>query len=62
MLAMAIPVSILLLAIALDLALGDPSPNYPEKMAFKLHPAVLMGKLTRRLEPHFKDQNQKWLS
>lgn len=59
MLAMAISVSILLLAIVLDLAVGDPSPNYPEKMAFKLHPAVLMGKLTRRLEPHFKDPKPK---
>ncbi|MEM3378842.1 MAG: cobalamin biosynthesis protein [Candidatus Bathyarchaeia archaeon] len=59
MFAVAIAASILLLAIALDLLLGDPSPNYPEKITFKLHPAVLMGRLTKKLEPHFKDSNPK---
>lgn len=54
-----IAVSVLILAIALDLFLGDPSPNYPEKTAFKLHPTVLMGKLTKALEPHFKNPNPK---
>jgi adenosylcobinamide-phosphate synthase len=47
-------VAVLVLAIILDLFLGDPSPNYPEKTAFKLHPTVLMGKFTKLLEPHFK--------
>ncbi len=54
-----IAVSVLMLAIALDLLLGDPSPNYPEKKAFKLHPTVLMGKLTKALEPHFKNPDPK---
>jgi adenosylcobinamide-phosphate synthase len=54
-----IAVSVLILAIALDLLLGDPSPNNPEKNAFKLHPTVLMGKLTKALEPHFKNPNPK---
>jgi adenosylcobinamide-phosphate synthase len=54
-----IAVSVLILAIALDLLLGDPSPNYPEKTAFKLHPTVLMGKLTKALEPHFKNADPK---
>jgi adenosylcobinamide-phosphate synthase len=58
-LAVLIAVTVLVLAIALDLLLGDPSPNNPEKTAFKLHPAVLMGKLTRSLEPHFKNPNPK---
>lgn len=49
----------LVLAIGLDLLLGDPSPNNPEKIAFKLHPAVLMGKLTRALEPHLKSPDPK---
>jgi len=49
-----VTVVVLVLAIGLDLFLGDPSPNKPEKTAFKLHPAVLMGKLTRALEPHLK--------
>lgn len=47
------------MAIGLDLLLGDPSPNNPEKIAFKLHPAVLMGKLTRALEPHLKSPDPK---
>jgi adenosylcobinamide-phosphate synthase len=50
---------VLVLAIVLDLLLGDPSPNNPEKIAFKLHPAVLMGKLTRALEPHLKSPDPK---
>lgn len=51
---MLLAVVVLVLAIVLDLVLGDPSPNYPEKTAFKLHPTVLMGKFTKMLEPHFK--------
>jgi adenosylcobinamide-phosphate synthase len=47
-------VAVLVSAIILDLILGDPSPNYPEKTSFKLHPTVLMGKFTKALEPHFK--------
>jgi adenosylcobinamide-phosphate synthase len=47
-------IAVLVLAILLDLVLGDPSPNYPEKNVFKLHPTVLMGKFTKALEPHFK--------
>jgi adenosylcobinamide-phosphate synthase len=54
-----VAVVVLVLAILLDLFIGDPSPNYPEKTAFKLHPAVLMGKLTRALEPHLKSPNPK---
>jgi adenosylcobinamide-phosphate synthase len=54
-----IAVTVLILAIALDLLLGDPSPNNPEKIAFKLHPTVLMGKFTKVLEPHFKSPNPK---
>jgi adenosylcobinamide-phosphate synthase len=52
-------ISVLVLAILLDLILGDPSPNNPEKYTFKLHPTVLMGKLTKALEPHFKSPNPK---
>jgi len=54
-----VAVVVLVLAIVLDLFLGDPSPNNPEKTAFKLHPAVLMGKLTKALEPHLKNPNPK---
>jgi adenosylcobinamide-phosphate synthase len=54
-----IAVVVLILAIILDLILGDPSPNNPEKNVFKLHPAVLMGRFTKALEPHFKSPNPK---
>jgi adenosylcobinamide-phosphate synthase len=49
----------MVLAIVLDLVLGDPSPNYPDKWVFKLHPTVLMGKFTKKIEPHFKSKNSK---
>ena len=49
----------LILAILLDLVLGDPSPNYPNKRAFKLHPTVLMGKFTKKIEPYFKNPDPK---
>src|ERR1035437_9846261 len=49
----------LVLAILLDLALGDPSPNYPDKLFFKLHPTVLMGKFTRKIELYFKNPDPK---
>lgn len=55
----AVSVSVLILAIAADLFLGDPSPNRPWKTTYKLHPTVLMGKLTKALEPHLKNSNPK---
>ena len=54
-----IAIVILVLAIFLDLVLGDPSPNNPEKLVFKLHPTVLMGNLTKKIEPYFKNSNAK---
>ncbi len=54
-----VAISILVLAILLDLVLGDPSPNYPEKWIFKLHPTVLMGKFTKKIEPYFKNPDAK---
>jgi adenosylcobinamide-phosphate synthase len=50
-----IAVCTLALAIVIDLLLSDPSPNYPWKTQYKLHPTVWMGKLTKVLEPHFKN-------
>ena len=46
-----IAIIMLVLALVLDLVLGDPSPNYPDKWVFKLHPTVLMGKFTKKIEP-----------
>jgi adenosylcobinamide-phosphate synthase len=54
-----VAVSVLVLALVLDLIFGDPSPNYPERLQFKLHPTVWMGKLTSALKPHFKNPNPK---
>ncbi len=48
----------------LDLFLGDPSPNKPDRLVFKLHPTVLMGNFTKKIEPHFKNpkpKNEKFL-
>jgi adenosylcobinamide-phosphate synthase len=55
----AMAISVLILAILLDLILGDPSPNNPEKYAFKMHPTVLMGKFAKVLEPHLKSPNPR---
>jgi len=54
-----IAVTVLILAILLNLVLGDPSPNYPERWVFKLHPTVLMGKFTKKIEPYFKNPDPK---
>jgi adenosylcobinamide-phosphate synthase len=54
-----IAIAVLVLAVALDLVLGDPSPNYPERWVFKLHPTVLMGKFTKKIEPYFKNPDPK---
>ena len=54
-----VAIAILILAILLDLVLGDPSPNNPNRWIFKLHPTVLMGKFTRKIEPAFKNPDAK---
>ena len=54
-----VAVTILVLAILLDLVLGDPSPNNPNSWVFKLHPTVLMGKFTKKIEPAFKNHDAK---
>jgi adenosylcobinamide-phosphate synthase len=58
-LSLLISVSILVLALLLDLLFGDPSPNYPWRLQFRLHPTVWMGNLTKVLEPYFKNRNPK---
>jgi adenosylcobinamide-phosphate synthase len=54
-----IAICVLVLAIVLDLVLGDPSPTSPWKLQYKLHPTVWMGKLTKILESYFKNPNPK---
>ena len=59
LLAISVAILMLVLAILLDLAVGDPSPNNPDKLAFKLHPTVMMGNFTKKIEPAFKNPNPK---
>ncbi|MCL4429873.1 MAG: cobalamin biosynthesis protein [Candidatus Bathyarchaeota archaeon] len=54
-----VAIAMLTLAIMLDLIVGDPSPNYPDKLLFKLHPTVVMGNFIKKIEPHFKNPNAK---
>ncbi len=54
-----VAVSVLVIALVLDLIFGDPSPNYPERIQFRLHPTVWMGKFTSTLKPYFKNPNPK---
>jgi adenosylcobinamide-phosphate synthase len=54
-----IAVSIIVLAIIIDLLLGDPSPWSSHRLRHTLHPTVWMGKLTKALEPHLKNSNPK---
>jgi adenosylcobinamide-phosphate synthase len=58
-LAVLIAISVLVLAVILDLIVGDPSPWKPWKRIYNLHPTVWLGQLTKRLEPHFKTANSK---
>jgi adenosylcobinamide-phosphate synthase len=52
-------ISVLILAIVVDLLFGDPSPTTPWKLQYKLHPTVWMGKLIKTMEPYFKSPNPK---
>jgi adenosylcobinamide-phosphate synthase len=54
-----VAIAMLVLAIVLDLILGDPSPNNPNRLVFKLHPTVLMGNFIKKIEPAFKNPNAK---
>lgn len=56
---MLIAVVVLVLAILLDLIVGDPGPESSLKSTYKLHPTVLMGNFTKALEPHLKSPNPR---
>jgi adenosylcobinamide-phosphate synthase len=49
---------ILVFAVLTAYIFGDPSPSYPDKLAFKLHPTVLMGNFIEKIEPYFKNKDQ----
>ena len=50
-----VSVVVLVLAIILDIIVGDPSPNSPWASYYKLHPTVLMGNFTKALERRLKN-------
>ncbi|MCJ7714300.1 cobalamin biosynthesis protein [Candidatus Bathyarchaeota archaeon] len=54
-----LPISILFLAILLDLFLGDPSPHNPKSLIYRLHPAVVIGNFIGVIKPYFKNSNPK---
>jgi adenosylcobinamide-phosphate synthase len=56
---MLVAVGVLVLAILLDVIVGDPSPNSPWKSSYKLHPTVLMGNFTKALEAHLRNPNPR---
>jgi adenosylcobinamide-phosphate synthase len=56
---MLVAVCVLVLAILLDVTVGDPSPNSPYAAYYKIHPTVLMGNFIKDLERHLKNPNPK---
>ncbi len=56
---MLVAVGVLVLAILLDIIVGDPSPNSPWKSSYKLHPTVLMGNFTKALEARLRNPNPR---
>jgi adenosylcobinamide-phosphate synthase len=54
-----VSIIVLILAILLDIIVGDPSPNSPWASYYKVHPTVLMGNFTKALERHLKNPNPR---
>ena len=54
-----VAVSVLVLALVIDLIFGDPAPWKPMKRYQKLHITIWMGKLVKALEPYFKNPNPR---
>ncbi len=54
-----IAVCVLGLAIIIDWIIGDPPPPPWKSLYYEMHPTVWMGKLTKALEPHFKNSIPK---
>lgn len=54
-----VALAMIVAAVLLAFAFGDPSPNYPQRLSFRLHPTVLMGAFTKKIEPAFKNPNSK---
>jgi adenosylcobinamide-phosphate synthase len=50
-------VTVLILALLIDLVFGDPAPWTQLKVYQKLHPTIWMGKFAKALRPYFKNPN-----
>ncbi|MEM2098281.1 MAG: cobalamin biosynthesis protein [Candidatus Bathyarchaeia archaeon] len=57
--AILIVICALVMAIILDLFFGDPAPWKPWKKRYNLHPTVMLGGLTKKLEKRFRNSNPK---
>jgi adenosylcobinamide-phosphate synthase len=56
---MLLAVTILLISILLNFLFGDPSPNEPSRIWFRIHPTVLIGTYIQKLESHFRSSNPR---
>ncbi len=54
-----VSIIVLILAILLDIIVGDPSPNSPWAFYYKLHPTVWMGNFTKALGRRLKNPNPR---
>jgi cobalamin biosynthesis protein CobD/CbiB len=54
-----VSIIVLILAILLDIIVGDPSPTSPWAFYYKLHPTVLIGNYTKALERRLKNPNPR---
>jgi adenosylcobinamide-phosphate synthase len=52
-----IAITVLILALLIDLVFGDPAPWTQMKSYHKLHPTIWMGKFAEALKPYFKNLN-----
>jgi adenosylcobinamide-phosphate synthase len=52
-----VAITVLILAIAMDLVFGDPAPWKPLRSYHNLHPTIWMGKFAKALKPYFKNPN-----
>ncbi|MEM3641835.1 MAG: hypothetical protein QXH37_07945, partial [Candidatus Bathyarchaeia archaeon] len=50
---------ILLLSLVIDFSIGDPSPNTPWTLRYKVHPTVWMGRIISFLKLKFKSLNSR---
>jgi adenosylcobinamide-phosphate synthase len=50
---------VLLVSVLLNFLFGDPNPNEPSRIQFRLHPTVLIGTYIKKLESHFRNPSPR---